>query len=80
MKLYVIIAARPDAPPEHKWGGSQADAAAARKAFLAEGYKRAEMTTTEVEVATGKAGLLDFLNLLASGPTIVAATERLTAK
>jgi hypothetical protein len=48
------------------WAGSQSDAAKARKELLAQGFKRAEMLTEEVEVPTGKAGLLEFLNGLES--------------
>ena len=84
MKLYLILAINrsgSEAPDtEAKWVGSRSDAAAARKNMIGEGFKRGEITTHEIDVPTGKAGLLGFLNLAVSGPDIVVATERLTAK
>lgn len=44
------------------WVGSQADAAKARKELIAEGFKRAELISEEVEIDTKKEGLLAFLN------------------
>lgn len=46
------------------WAGSQADAAKARKELIADGFKRAELLTEEVEIDTKKEGLLTFLNSL----------------
>lgn len=50
-----------------KWVGTQAEAANIRKQFVDAGRKRAELTTSEVNVPTDKAGLLAFLNESASG-------------
>ena len=50
-----------------KWVGTQAEAANIRKQFVDAGRKRAELTTSEVNVPTDKAGLLAFLNENASG-------------
>lgn len=58
MKLYKIEAKDNDT----QWVGSQSEAATARKHLGAKGIKRNEITTTEVEVPTNKAGLLEFLN------------------
>ena len=44
------------------WAGSQSDAAKARKELIAQGFKRAELLTEEVDVDTKKEGLLAFLN------------------
>jgi hypothetical protein len=66
MNLYKIVATRttdsetPDT--ETHWVGSQADAAAKRKALLAEGWTRREIETLDVNVPTDKGGLLAFLN------------------
>ena len=66
MRLYKITAtARPGSntpDTESFWVGSQADAAARRKLLTAEGFKRADVETAEVDVPTDKAGLLAFLN------------------
>ena len=78
MKLYLIIAKNATSEAA-KWAGSQAEAASARKEFIAEGYKRAEMDTHDIDVPTNKEGLLQFLNLLAVSPSLAAASEKLTA-
>jgi hypothetical protein len=65
MKLYRIEAVG-GADVIVRWVGSQSDAGKARKELVADGFKRAEITTEEVEVPTGKAGLLEFLNGLES--------------
>ena len=44
------------------WVGSQGDAAKARKELIADGFKRADLVTEEVEIDTKKEGLLAFLN------------------
>lgn len=44
------------------WVGSQGDAAKARKELIADGFKRAELITEEVDIDTKKEGLLAFLN------------------
>ena len=66
MKLYKITATgKPDSETpdsETHWVGTQADAASKRKQLVADGYKRAEVYTDEVDVPTDKAGLLAFLN------------------
>ena len=78
MKLYLITAKNATGEAA-KWAGTQSDAAAARKAFIADGYKRVEMDTHEIDVPTNKEGLLGFLNLLAASPSVLAASEKLTA-
>ncbi|WP_087746385.1 MULTISPECIES: hypothetical protein [unclassified Acidovorax] len=66
MKLYKIAATgnpgstTPDT--ETHWVGSQADAASRRKQLNADGFKRADIETHEVDVPTDKAGLLAWLN------------------
>lgn len=63
MKLYLITAVTGDkADIVSQYAGSQADAGKLRKALGEQGFKRADITTTEVDVPTGKAGLLAFLN------------------
>jgi len=66
MKLYKITASgwpTSEAPDSGiHWVGTQADAASKRKQLVADGYKRAEVYTDEVDVPTDKAGLLAFLN------------------
>ena len=42
--------------------GTQSDAAAARKEFMALGATRKDIETEEVDVPTDKAGLMAFLN------------------
>lgn len=61
MRLYRITA-KNDARNQTHWVGSQAEASAHRKQLTAEGFKRAEITTEELDVPTDKKGLLDFLN------------------
>jgi hypothetical protein len=75
MKLYLVTA------PDNKqtWGSSQSDAAAARKKFTADGAKRADLKTFEVEVPTGKADLLQFLNDYQGDALHLVATRNLTA-
>lgn len=85
MKLYLITAniASPvqgDPSTDHQiWGGSQADAAAARKALLAKGAKRIDLRTYEVEVPTGKADLLRFLNDYQGSASTLVGIRKLTA-
>lgn len=78
MKLYLIYAN--ESPLNNIWAGSQADAAAARKQLIERGAKRKDLVTSEIEVPTKKEELIAFLNLLAEGLPIVAATEKLTAR
>ena len=60
MKLY-RVSANSDVQ-KAVWVGTQSDAAKARKEFLADGFKRAELSTEEVDVPTNKEGLIAFLN------------------
>lgn len=62
MKLYLITATTEDTKTHVIWGGSQNDAASARKEMLARGATRKETRTFEVDVPTNKEGLLQFLN------------------
>lgn len=66
MKLYRIEAVEttPGAARFARWVGTQSDAAKARKEFIANGFKRAELNTEEVDVPTNKEGLIAFLNEL----------------
>ena len=60
MKLY-RVSANADVQ-KIVWVGTQSDAAKARKEFVADGFKRAELSTEEVDVPTNKEGLIAFLN------------------
>ena len=60
MKLYRVIGNSDK--QKVIWAGSQSDAAKARKELMAQGFKRAELLTEEVDVDTKKEGLLAFLN------------------
>ena len=62
MKLY-RVSANADVQ-KIVWVGTQSDAAKARKEFIANGFKRAELNTEEVDVPTDKEGLIAFLNVL----------------
>lgn len=81
MKLYLITAASADTAivPHASWVGSQAEAASTRKRLTPE-FRRAEITTSEVDVPTDKQGLIQFLNALAAGPSVAAAHAKLTAQ
>lgn len=79
MRFYLIHAKNPGAE-KSVFVVSQADAAGARKELVDEGFKRTDITTTEVDVPTDKAGLLNFLNLMATSPSVAVASERLTSK
>lgn len=84
MKLYLVIGANEGAQSEPVeravWAGSQADAASARKQLGTEGFRRMEIATHEVDVPTGKTGLLEFLNILSNGVSVAAAHAELNAK
>ena len=86
MKLYLITAEIDVSEDGTKfdthviWGGSQADAASARKEMLTRGAARKEIKTFEVEVPTNKADLLQFLNDYGDGALTLVATRNLTAK
>ena len=62
MKLYLITATTEDSKTHVIWGGSQSDAASARKEMLARGATRKDTKTYEADVPTGKEGLMQFLN------------------
>ena len=62
MKLYLITATTEDSKTHVIWGGSQSDAASARKEMLARGATRKDTKTYEVDVPTGKGELMRFLN------------------
>lgn len=64
MKLY-RVSANADVQ-KIVWVGTQSDAAKTRKELVADGFKRAELSTEEVDVPTNKEGLLEFLNKLES--------------
>ena len=74
MKLYLITATTEDSKTHVIWGGSQSDAASARKEMLARGATRKDTKTYEVDVPTGKEGLMQFLNDLGNNDiaTLVA--------
>ena len=79
MKAYPVTAQSGD-NKQAAWAVSQTEAAGLRKRFLAEGFKRAEMATHDVDVPTGKGDLIEFLNLMCSGPDILAGTQKLLGK
>ncbi len=62
MNLYLITATTEDSKTHVIWGGSQSAAASARKEMLARGATRKDIKTYEVDVPTGKEGLMQFLN------------------
>lgn len=79
MKLYLITATFSEDNTQQTWGGSQADAAAARKNFVTEGAARKDLKTYEVEVPTGKVDLLQFLNDYSGSAEHLVAVRKLTA-
>lgn len=83
MKLYLVTASinteEGDVDTIQTWGGSQADAAAARKVALGKGAKRKDLQTYEVEVPTGKADLIAFLNDYQGSAEALVAIRKLTA-
>lgn len=63
MKTYLITAVTGDgADIRSQYVGTQADAAKLRSELVKEGFKRANIMTSEVEVPTDKVGLIAFLN------------------
>ena len=62
MKFIKITTTAPNLPPKKLWVTSAADAAKTRKALTDAGYKRADITTEEVEIELNKVGMLAFLN------------------
>lgn len=80
MKLYIVTATSGDSlTVRHTWCGAQTQAAGARKAFIADGFKRAELSTYEVDVPTGKDGLIEFLNDCSTGIPQMVVTRKLAA-
>lgn len=81
MKLYLITATTEAPETQVIWGGSQAEAASARKEMLARGATRKDLKTYEVDVPTNKEGLLQFLNDFGNGDvTTLAATRNLLGR
>lgn len=83
MKLHLVTAkidADADGPHEvSEFVGSQAEAGTVRARLVKEGTPRKDITTTAVDVPTDKEGLLRFLNLVATSPTVAVAAEKLIA-
>ena len=86
MKLYLITAEVDvseddfgDTLEVSEFVGSQAEAATVRARLVKEGTPRKNITTTAVDVPTDKEGLLRFLNLMATSPTVAVAAEKLIA-
>ena len=82
MKLYLITAEVDvsdvgDTLEASEFVGSQAEAATVRARMNKDGIPRKDITTTAVDVPTDKEGLLRFLNLMATSPTVAAAAEKL---
>ena len=78
MKLYLIVA-KVDDHENQIWAGSQADAAKARKELANLGATRKDTSTYEVDVPTGKAELLQFLNDYQGSASFLAGMRELTA-
>ena len=66
-------------PEVSEFVGSQAEAATLRASHVKGGVARKDITTTAVNVPTDKEGLLRFLNLMATSPTVAVAAEKLIA-
>lgn len=67
MRLYKISTTLSDAAESKrvtKFVGSQVEAASVRKDLVAQGVKRKDIESIEVEVPTDKAGLMEYLNKL----------------
>lgn len=83
MKLYLITSKTKvdvgDTLEASEFVGSQAEAATVRARMNKDGIPRKDITTTAVDVPTDKEGLLRFLNLVATSPTVAVAAEKLTA-
>ena len=81
MKLYLITSKTKvdvdDTLEASEFVGSQAEAATVRARMNKDGIPRKDITTTAVDVPTDKEGLLRFLNLMATSPTVAAAAEKL---
>ena len=86
MKLYLVTAEVDVSEDGTKfdrhvvWGGSQAEAASARKELVDRGARRKGVKTYAVDVPTDKTGLLQFLNDFGSGDVrTLIAIRNLTA-
>ena len=81
MNLYLVTAkTEADVGDTHEvseFVGSQAEAGTVRARMVKEGTPRKNITTTAVNVPTDKEGLLRFLNLMATSPTVAVAAEKL---
>ena len=82
MKLYLItaevgVSEDGDTLEVSEFVGSQAEAATVRARMNKDGIPRKVITTTAVDVPTDKEGLLCFLNLMATSPTVAVAAEKL---
>lgn len=81
MKLHLVTAKTKvdvdDVLEVSEFVGSQAEAATLRASHVKSGVARKDITTIAVDVPTDKEGLLRFLNLMATSPTVAAATEKL---
>ncbi len=81
MKLYLITATTEDSKTHVIWGGSQSDAASARKEMLARGATRKDTKTYDVDVPTGKGELMQFLNDLGNNDiTTLIAIRKLIGR
>jgi hypothetical protein len=76
MNAYIVTAESGDRQ-EVRFAASQTEAAGARKTFIADGFKRNELETHTVDVPTGKGALIEFLNQLCAGPSVIAASRKL---
>lgn len=63
MRFYLITAKSKDTE-KAQFVATQSEAASTRKALVSDGFKRADVTTAEVDVPTDKVGLLAFLNVM----------------
>ena len=77
MNAYLITASNADGS-KAKWAASQTEAAAARKSFTDEGFKRAELQTHSVNVPTSKHELIAFLNVVVSSPSAAVLHTMIT--
>lgn len=81
MKLHLVTAKTKvdvdDVLEVSEFVGSQAEAATLRASHVKGGVARKDITTIAVDVPTDKEGLLRFLNLMATSPTVAAAAEKL---
>ena len=62
MQLYKTTALFEDRPAKTSWSGSMAAASGDRASFVADGAKRKDVKTEDINIPTDKSGLLNFLN------------------